>query len=121
MNFDTMKIQDITDKDLDTDLKSKSDNGTVKTRSRFTKTRKEFTIKPTSPATQAEVDELRTLYTDNRTVTSWDFSHPTETVIEDTVEVPKVYRVRFKDPISITQMGAKANYYTIADIVLEEI
>jgi len=116
-NFELLKIQDISEKDLDTDIKSKSDNGVVKTRARFTKTRKQFTIKTTSILTLEEVTELRDLYKANRTVTSWDFTHPTEKVNE----VPKVYRVRFKEPIEVTQLGAKSNYFSVADFKLEEV
>jgi len=111
-NFELFKIQDITEKDLDTDIKSKATNGVVKTRARFTKVRKQFTIKAAAALTLSEVTELRQLYKTNRTITSWDFTHPTEGT---------VYRVRFKAPIEVTQLGAKANYFSVADIILEEV
>lgn len=116
-NFDLLKIENISEEDVDTDIRSKAANGLVKTRARFTKTRKKFTLKIANPTTQEEVDELKALYAINRTVTSWVFTHPTET----TAGNPTTYQVRFEKPIKITQLGAKANLFSVDDITLEEV
>lgn len=115
-NFELLKIEEIEDQDLDTDIKSTSESGLVKARRRFTKIRKQFTLNITEYSTQEEVDELRALYNVNRTVGVWEFTHPTE--IEG--GSPKTYQVRFSKRIVIKQVGSKGNYYNISDITLEE-
>jgi len=116
-NFDLLKIAQIEDSELDSAVKSQSSNGLVKTRKRFTRIRKTFTITATI-ATQEERDEIYNLFQGVRTISSFVFDHPTEV---DGGLNPIQYTVRFKENLKITQLGNKNGFYEIAPFVLEEV
>lgn len=117
-NFDLFKIKKIKVKELDTAIKSSSDNGTVKTRAPYTKIRKSFTVTPITYSTDAEFAEFKALWDAVRTVTPFVWNHPTE--LNDLL-LPKQYTVRFKDAPEWEQDAALGNYFQVSEFILEEV
>lgn len=116
-NFENLKFSQVQETDMDKAIKSKSENGLVKTRLPYTKIRKSFMCTPVL-ATQVEVDELTTLFNTVRSVLSFLWTHPYE---EASPGVPKTYTVRFKENIKITKDGKMNGFYKIEPFTLEEV
>ena len=116
--FELLKIKACKEKDLDTAIKSTSENGTVVTRMPYTKIRKSFEITPVKASTKEEKDELKNLFDVVRTVTPFTFYHPYE---DDEQGNPIQYTVRFKENIEISKDAEYAGYYVISPFTLEEV
>lgn len=118
MAFDLLMIEKIKEKDLDTAIKSTSENGTVVTRLPYTKIRKQFTITPTKVSTYEEMNEVYSLFEVVRTVSPFTFTHPSKKDVDNN---PVQYTVRFKDNIEIDEDANYAGFYIVNDFVLEEV
>ncbi len=117
-NFDLLKIKNVKYTELDSAIKSKSDNGLVKTRIPYTKIRKVFTLKPVTYSTFEEFSELKNLWDAVRDVTAFVWNHPTE---KDAYSNPKQSTVRFRDKIEWEQDASTNNFYQISEFTLEEV